>query len=529
MTETAPAAVIRSFLTIEVGSERFDVPASDVAEVIRPPAITRVPLGPPSLVGLANRRGAVMPVVSLRVLLGTEGGTSTSERVVVIDRGSPIGLLIDRVAALGAVVSGGQEGSISRVADPVAAPARPIDIDALLARDFGHAARRGASRSPTASILVPGSDGEETDLVSLVSFEVAGQDFALPLAHVQEILGLPTEIAAVPQADAAMLGVVTLRGQLLPLVSLRRLLGLANVSEKQTRFSGSNDAPFGGESIGPIPKRESTSSSDAPGRGRGAIGRDRVVVAWIGGATVGLVADGMKEILRISPDLIDPVPAVLTRGTAEIETHGICRLEGGRRLVSILSTERLFRDQALVDQIAPRAGESPDREMTDMQAEDAEQFIVFQLGGDEFGMPVTAVNEVVRMPDALTRLPKAPAFVEGVMNLRGRVVPVIDQRRRFRLDRQGERRRERVVVVTIDHMQAGFVVDGVSEVIRIPLSQLRPTPALAADLNQVVDRIANIEVEGRMILLLDPRELLDRAEKDLLAATVGNSAERPEP
>jgi purine-binding chemotaxis protein CheW len=529
MTETAPAAVIRSFLTIEVGSERFDVPASDVAEVIRPPAVTRVPLGPPSLVGLANRRGAVMPVVSLRVLLGTEGGTSTSERVVVIDRGSPIGLLIDRVAALGAVVSGGQEGSISRVADPVAAPARPIDIDALLARDFGHAVRRGASHSPTVPILVPESDREETDLVSLVSFEVAGQDFALPLAHVQEILGLPTEIAAVPHADAAMLGVVTLRGQLLPLVSLRRLLGLSNLPEKRTRFSGSNDGTFERESIGPTPKGESASSSDAPGWGSSAVGRGRVVVAWIGGATVGLVADRMKEILRISPDVIDPVPAVLTRGAGEIETHGICRLDGGRRLVSILSTERLFRDQALVDQIAPRAGESPDREMTDMQAKDGEQFIVFQLGGDEFGMPVAAVNEVVRMPDALTRLPKAPAFVEGVMNLRGRVVPVIDQRRRFRLDRQGERRRERVVVVTIDHMQAGFVVDGVSEVIRIPLSQLRPTPALAADLNQVVDRIANIEVEGRMILLLDPRELLDRAEKDLLAATVGNSAERPEP
>ena len=156
-----------------------------------------------------------------------------------------------------------------------------------------------------------------------------------------------------------------------------------------------------------------------------------------------------------------------------------------------------------------------------------EQFIVFQLGGEEYGLPIEAVDEVVRIPDTLTRLPKAPAFIEGVMNLRGRVVPVIDQRRRFKFEGQGEKRRERIIVVRIDQMHAGFVVDSVSEVLRIPQSQLRPTPDLAADGSQVIDRIANIEVERRMILLLNPRELLDRAERDLLAAMSDGDAERP--
>jgi purine-binding chemotaxis protein CheW len=82
-------------------------------------------------------------------------------------------------------------------------------------------------------------------------------------------------------------------------------------------------------------------------------------------------------------------------------------------------------------------------------------------------------------------------------------------------------------MVRIDQMQAGFVVDAVSEVLSIPQNQLRPTPDLAADGSQVIDRIANIEVEGRMILLLDPRELLDRAEKDLLAAMGEGDPERP--
>jgi purine-binding chemotaxis protein CheW len=65
-------------------------------------------------------------------------------------------------------------------------------------------------------------------------------------------------------------------------------------------------------------------------------------------------------------------------------------------------------------------------------------------------------------------------------------------------------------------MQAGFVVDAVTEVLRVPVDELRPAPEFASDRSRVIDRIANIEVEGRMILLLDARELLDRAEKDLL-------------
>ncbi len=476
MTQTALLAVDRSFLTVEVGDERFALPASEIAEVIRLPAVTRVPLGPTSLVGVANLRGAVMPVVSLRALLGAGGNPPASVRVVVVDRGAPVGLVIDRVASLGSA-----DG----------APARPLDLDALLARDFGSFVRTSRHRQVPSSAAIQTQEAGTSDAVALVSFDVGGQDFALPLDRVREIVALPAGVAVVPRTDAVMLGVMTLRGQLLPLVSLQGLLGLR---------SGTRD-----------------------------VRKSRVVVVRIGDALVGLVADGMKEILRVSSDMIDPVPAVLTRGASEAEIQGICRLDDGRRLVSVLSADRLFRDQAIADEVALQAGEDLDEDMTDMRSDSDEQFVVFQLGGEEYGLPIAAVDEVVRAPETLTRVPKAPAFIEGVMNLRGRVVPVIDQRRRFSVEGRGERRRERVVVVTIDHMQAGFVVDGVTEVLRIPVSQLRPTPDLAADRSQVIERIANIEVEGRMILLLDPRELLDKAEKDLLAAMGEGSPDRPAP
>ncbi len=486
MTETAPSAVAQSFLTVQVGDERFALPAADVAEVIRPPAVTRVPLGPSSLVGVANLRGAVMPVVSLHALLGSKGAPSETARVVVIDRGAPVGLMIDKVASLGTA-----EAADDNVGGEGRAPARLIDLDTLLSRDFGSFARRGQPRHAPVGQATQSQMAAARDEVALVCFTVAGQDFALPLGSVHEVVALPAGVMAVPQADAVMQGVMTLRGQLLPLVSLRGLLGLR---------AGAN----GGS-------------------------RSRVVVARIGDALVGLVTDGMREILRIPSSEIDPVPAILTRGEAEARIQGICRLEGGQRLVSVLSTESLFRDQDLAEQMLPQTEKNQAMGTPDRPSDGDEQFIVFQLGGEEYGLPIASVDEVVRVPETLTRLPKAPAFIEGVMNLRGRVVPVIDQRRRFKFEGQGERRRERIVVVRIDRMYAGFVVDTVSEVLKIPQSQLRTTPDLAAEGSQVIERIANIEVEGRMILLLNPRELLDRAEKDLLAAMGESNTDRPAP
>jgi purine-binding chemotaxis protein CheW len=421
-----------------------------------------------------------MPVVSLHSLLGHEGTASLNARVVVMDRGTPVGLMIDRVASLGTATDAAVDGS---------GPARRIDLDALLAKDFGGLTRRMQHKQLIAPQALREHAVTEQDEIALVCFSVAGQDFALILTSVHEVVALPEGIAAVPQTDAVMLGVMTLRQQLLPLVSLYGLLGL--------RAGGQRN------------------------------GRSRVVVARIGQGLVGLVTDGMREILRIPSHTIDPVPTILTRGDSEAQIQGICRLEGGQRLVSILSTEHLFRDQALVEQVSAQTEESHNMGAADGLSTADEQFVVFQLGGEEYGLPIVAVDEVVRVPDALTRLPKAPAFIDGCMNLRGRVVPVIDQRRRFKFEGQGGRRRERIIVVRIDHMHAGFVVDSVSEVLKISQSQLRPTPDLAADGSQVVDRIANIEVEGRMILLLNPRELLNRAEKDLLSAMSDDVAERP--
>jgi purine-binding chemotaxis protein CheW len=446
-------ATIGRRLTFRVGAQQFALPVAAVREVARRPVMTRVPLAPDSLIGLANLRGTVLPIVALAALVGE--AADDAGWVIVLERADPIGLLVDHVAAPGA---GDEDAPL-------------LDADALLDEAFG--GTRTTDRAMRVGVMTQAARETQAARIALLGFEIGGQEFALPLDQIDEVTRLPDDITLLPNADAVTVGTIARHGRLLPLLALDRLLGL-------------------------------------PGGADGA--RQRVVVARIGTQKVGLVVDAVSAILRVDPAAIDAIPAALARGGGEASIQAICRLDDGRRLVSVLAADHLLRTDL---QLA-----APTAEDTDMMRDDrtdSEQFLLFQLGAQEFGLPIAVVSEVITLPDTLTPLPRAPAFVEGVMNLRGQAVPVIDQGRRF-LGAATSGKRRRVIVVTLDGTLAGFVVDMVSEVVRVPRDALRTAPELGGDGTQVFDRIATLDDSERMILIVSPGELLDRAERDLLAA-----------
>ena len=145
-------------------------------------------------------------------------------------------------------------------------------------------------------------------------------------------------------------------------------------------------------------------------------------------------------------------------------------------------------------------------------------FLVFRLGSDEFGLPIEAIDEVAQVPEQITRLPRTPKFLEGVVNLRGDVLPVIDQRRRFEMPAPDAMQGRRLVVVRTERHRAGLIVDSVSDVLRISADAVEPAPDLTEETARLVHGVINLEESGRMVLLLDPTELLTRAERGLLDA-----------
>jgi purine-binding chemotaxis protein CheW len=226
----------------------------------------------------------------------------------------------------------------------------------------------------------------------------------------------------------------------------------------------------------------------------------------------------VKEVLRVPRSIVDPLPNLLSSGSGLREVDKICRMEGGKRLVSILMPDRLFLNSAIREAIEEAVDTMRESEMAretravGEHVDDEAQFVIFRIADEEYGVPIDAVQEIVRVPEHLTRVPKAPSFVEGVVNLRGAVLPVIDQRRRFSLPHMEHNDRQRIMVFLVNGVRTGFIVDSVSEVLKISLSQISEAPGVATHENSAVARVANIVASKRLILMLDVARLLNETE-----------------
>lgn len=495
------ASETRQYVTFMAGDEVFAVEMAPVQEIIRVPEVVRVPLSPPTLEGLANLRGKVLPIVSLRRALGfADRVADDTSRAVIIDLGQPMGFVVDRVASV-VGVDADQIEDVSGIRGTVNtellsglikdvgghAMVMVLNFEKLIAQEFADlgqsALRQGGLVSAS---LGQGSDRQghtSEEELHLVSFAVAGQEYAIAIEDVQEIVQVPEQIVQVPHAQSHVLGVMTLRQRLLPLVSLRRMFALADQSANE---------------------------------------QSRIVVVSIRGASVGIVVDNVNEVLRVPQRLVESMPGLLARDGDMADITDICRLADDQRLVSIVSTDNLFRHSAIQEALSAVTQQDNPQRSSDTGpgglSGDEEQVVVFRLGTEEFGVPIDSVQEIVRVPEVLTHVPKAPTAVEGVINLRGSVLPVIDLRRRLGLPTVERNDGQRIMVFLIQDVRTGFIVDAVAEVLKVPRHAIEPAPHLSHEQATLLARMANLEKQKRMLQLLDPKHLLAAGELSSMAA-----------
>ena len=454
-------ATTAALLAFEAGGEPLTIDAAHVREIVGLPRIARVPHAPASLEGVASVRGSAIPILSVSVLRGRERSPGT--QVLILDQEPPVGLLVDNVAAITSTGTG-----------------TPLDLEALLRPAFRSETKKKTSRATAVRSAIA---VEAAPHVGLLIFTVGEQEFSLRLDQVKETLPLSDRIAPMPNSDKAIVGTMHYRDVLLPVFSLCVLLAL------NTR----NRAP-----------------------------RPGIVIALVHGRPVGFVVDAFQSVTRVPTDAIDAVPSVIARRVSEAKISAICRLDGGRRLVSVLDTAQLLHglEAGMLPEIdAMSASEN------NAAAQMTDPFLIFQIGSQTFGLPAAVVEEVVQKPERLTKIPRSPAFIEGVMNLRGKVVPVIDQRARFGTTPSSDAR-ARVIVVSMGDLQAGFVVDGVREVLRMPQDTITSVPEIN-DGTKVFDRVAVLEGGERIVLLIDPAELLDGTERQMLTALRTKVSSKP--
>ena len=143
------------------------------------------------------------------------------------------------------------------------------------------------------------------------------------------------------------------------------------------------------------------------------------------------------------------------------------------------------------------------------------QLVGFHVGNEEFVIDILRVQEIIRTQQ-LTRVPNSPECMEGVMNLRGKIIPVIGLRKRFGLEEISPDKQNRIVVVETQGSVLGFVVDAVSEVVRIPADTVEPPPRIGLVEREYVAGVG--KVGDRLLILLDTDRLMSGTEQQMMGA-----------
>jgi len=467
---TVPIGASERTVRFQVGSATAALAAADVREIVRRPRMIRVPHGPSQLVGLANLRGTATPLFSLAGLLSRADG-GDGAWVIVLNRSPVLGLLVDRVES----IADGAEATQGTMTVSDGNGRRAVTLTDLL---DGQAVMLQA-RSATQFSDLPeiAAERHEGATIGLLSFTLGGQRYALPLSDIVEVASLPSRMKA---GRDGSLGKATIRGRRTALVPLGKLLGVSD----------------------------------------GTIaGNERVIVVDRGGERIGLVVDGARAILRAPESAVSAPPALLNREDDATRIHAVVRLADGRGVVSVLTVGSLFGgDAAYTATATARDGEAA--------AEDTHRFVIFRIGDEDYGYPIEAIAEIVRPPETLTRVPGAPDYIAGAVNLRGAVVPILDQRQRFGAAPASADRDDRVLVVDIAGVRTGLLVDGVADIRQVAAGRIGAAPELSGGAQRLFDRVITAaRQEEHMILVVDPDTLLSRAELDQLAVFSGTAAE----
>ena len=499
------------FASFRLGDGEFAVDVQRVQEVVRLPAdLLAMPLLPSYALGVFNLRGTIIPLLCTRQLLGQERGALAAEAKVAIvhHRGVRLGLVCDDTSRVLRPTPDEYtpvrytEGSERTVATGVLKMPDGlipvVDLDALLAlkeipfgdTESGDVAKRRALRARKRCI----------------TFRVGRTWMALPIAEFHEILRTDT-LEAVPLADPVARGVLRRRGRVIPVVDLATILD-ASLASADTIPTHGDDS--------------------------------RVIVLAIGVQLVGFLVDAVEAIEGYHEDELMGVPALTARrgrvyaGSLELGAHG---------LVFLLNRAGLAADEE-VGRISVQygtlfnAGEaSAASESVAARGSMKSAYLWFRAHAD-FALPMRAIREIVEVSDALIPVPGAPDCVRGMLNLRGRIVTVMDARMFLSLPRDdGEADAERkILVLDEDDTLVGFCVDRVESILHVAAHERFEIPAMVRaqlprslrdDIREVLRITAGADPQQRDLLVLDARRLMEmvREERDVDAmAGAGSEA-----
>lgn len=476
----------RQLVTFLLGDDEFGADIMDVKEIIRVPSITKVPNAPSYVEGACNLRGNVLPIISGRVCFNLEKKThDENSRVLVIDvEGKATGLIVDKVSEVMRVRTSDIEEApqiVKNVESDYLNGVVKLEngnrlimlldiVRALKLKKTGKESlidKEIYARNDNSS--VNGSSVDTADEEQLVTFLLDKEEYAIGIMQVKEIIRVP-QMVKVPNCEAYIDGVVSIRNNLLPMINLRTYFGMDSMEY--------ND-------------------------------QMRVLVVDMGTFSAGVIVDKVSEVLRVPVTTIQPPPKFSVDGG---ELKGVARLNGGKRMILMLDPSKLISADELksLGDIEEMKDMNNNNDDTSVQVLDEVKIVTFKLGMEEYGIKIDNVQEINRMT-GITKIPRTPYHIEGIVNLRGNVIPALDLRKLFMLEEKQVTDSTRIIIVDANNKRTGIIVDSVTEVINLDKRLIEPTPEILSGGvdSDYIEGVAKLKNNNRMIMILDLGKVLN--------------------
>ncbi|NSW89556.1 MAG: chemotaxis protein CheW [Firmicutes bacterium] len=476
----------RQLVTFLLGEDEFGADIMDVKEIIRVPEITKVPNSPSYIEGVCNLRGNILPIIDGRMRFGLEKKKKDeNSRVLVIDvDGKATGMIVDRVSEVMRVNTADIEETPQIVKnvdsdylngvvklDNGNRLVMLLDVVKAVNKDSIRISHMGGKKEDIekSGIREDKTTIESSEEEQLVSFLLDKEEFAIGIMQVKEIIRVP-EIVKVPNCEAYVEGVVSIRNNLLPILNLRVYFGMVH--------------------------KEITDHT-------------RVLVVDMGNFTAGIMVDKVSEVLRVPASIIQPPPKFSKQSREQLK--GVAKLNNGKRMILMLEPSQLISvdEYSSISSTAGVQEQAEQEKSTERQLIDEEQLVTFKIDMEEYGIKITNVQEINRMTE-VTRIPRAPYYIEGIVNLRGNIIPALDLRKLFGLSEKQKTDATRIIIVDLNGKKTGIVVDSVSEVLRFEKTLIEPPPDILSSGidSDYVEGVGKLNDGKRMVLILNLDKVL---------------------
>jgi len=476
-----------------LNNELFGVEVDSIQEIIKHQNITLVPGSPSFIEGIINLRGMIVPVINLRKRFSLDEDENIVQKIIVVNiKNLTTGIMVDNVKEVKNIENKEIKMTNSLVAGIDAEYLKGIltfeddelitliDLNKILDSeelDIGKITDMGLSDG--GQNFDKNSEEEDEIIVSqdlVVAFALGEESIGLNLEKVIEIIDIPT-ITPVPDAPDYLLGVICQRDQIIPIVDIKKIIDIEAL--KKTKYEDDDKS---------------------------------LVICNFFNVPIGIEVDKINRILAIEEDKIFPLPDVFNVEFSKF-FQGVYQFEHIESLTSLLNIEELIptSDQEQLIKMSQAENTSEKEKISVVE----QIMTTFRVGDDTYGVPIEKVREIINF-SRVTSVPRAPDFIEGIINLRGQIIPVIDINKRFGLEATKKTSVSRIIVTQIGNNITGIIVDEVNEV-RAYSEDLfsAPPTVIKGRKNTYIESVIRLE-NGLMILILNINDILSKLEKGKL-------------